>query len=83
MTKNVIIALLTVITIFLAVFSTIKVNESEREKLKAEANLAIAEEHRIFAEAAELKAIEAAAKARVAERQAMECQAVLEEFHNK
>ncbi|MEM7296737.1 MAG: High-affnity carbon uptake protein Hat/HatR [Bacteroidota bacterium] len=73
-----IMGLAAMVCIFFVVFSFIKMTEADRQKARAEANLAIAEEHRIAAEAAEEKAIQEAAKARVAEREAKEAQAAAE-----
>lgn len=60
------------VCIFFVVYANIKANEAEKQTIQAQLNLELAKENEAKAKEEEQKAVEAAAKARIAERKAIE-----------
>ena len=74
MVRNIIIGILSLLVIFLIVFSQIKISEVEKAWYTAEVNMELALENEAKAKAQEQKAVEMAAAALIAQGKAEEAE---------
>lgn len=79
MIKNIVIGVLSFLTVFFVLYANIKANEAEKQSILAELNLKFAEENEAKAREQEKKVVEAAALALIQQRKAEKLQQELDE----